>query len=101
MKRPSTRLGERDRLLVGDLGPADVGIDAELAQHAVDDDLEVQLAHAGDNRLAGLLVVADAEGRVFFGQAVQGLAHPVLVVLRLRFDGDGDDRLGEAISSPG
>ncbi len=32
---------------------------------AVDDDLEVQLAHAGDDGLAGLLVGADAERRIF------------------------------------
>jgi hypothetical protein len=36
----------RDRLLVGDLRLADVGADVELAQQAVGDDLEVQLAHA-------------------------------------------------------
>src|SRR5438477_182223 len=36
---------------------------------AVDDDLEVELAHAGDQRLAGLLVGGHAEGRVLLGQA--------------------------------
>src|SRR5437764_1481423 len=35
-----------DGLAVGDLGPADVGVDAELAREPVDDDLEMQLAHA-------------------------------------------------------
>ena len=49
--------GLRDRLAVGDLRPADVGVDVELALEAVDDDLEMQLAHPGDQRLAGLLVV--------------------------------------------
>ena len=37
----------------------------------VDDDLEVELAHAGDDRLAGLLVGVHAEGRVFFGELLQ------------------------------
>ena len=46
----------RDGLAVGDLRVADIRLDVELAHHAVDDDLEVQLAHAGDDRLAGLLV---------------------------------------------
>src|SRR5207249_12073303 len=32
-----------DRLPIGHLGPADVRVDLELAQQAVDDDLEVQL----------------------------------------------------------
>ena len=36
----------RDRLAVGDLRAADVRVDVELALEAVDDDLEVQLAHA-------------------------------------------------------
>ena len=58
-----------DRLAVGDLRLADGGVDAELALHAVDEDLEVQLAHAGDDGLAGLLVGADAEGRVLVGRA--------------------------------
>jgi len=41
----------RDRLAVRDLGLAHVGLDLELALEAVDDDLEVQLAHAGDDGL--------------------------------------------------
>ena len=61
------RLGG-DRLAVGDLRLADVGADLELAHQAVDDDLEVQLAHAGDDRLAGLLVGADPEGRILLRQ---------------------------------
>src|SRR5215210_1039420 len=35
-----------ERLAIGDLRPADVGVDRELAHQAVDDDLEVELAHA-------------------------------------------------------
>ena len=87
------RLG--DRLAVGHLRLADGGVDLELAQHAVDEHLEVQLAHAGDDGLAGLLVGADLEGRVLLGQRVERLAHLVLVDLGLRLDGDVDDRLGE------
>ena len=44
------RLG--DALAVGHLRPAHVGVDLELAQQPVDDDLQVQLAHAGDDGLA-------------------------------------------------
>src|SRR6266404_5250023 len=51
-------------LAVRDLGTADVRLDVELALEAVDDDLEMELAHAGDDRLAGLLVGRDAEGRI-------------------------------------
>ena len=85
----------RDRLAVGDLRPADVGVDLELAHQPVDDDLEVQLAHAGDQRLAGLLVGRDAEGRILLGEALQSGAELVLVALRLRLDRDRDHGLRE------
>ena len=84
-----------DGLAVGDLRPADVGLDVELALHAVDDDLEVQLAHAGDLGLAGLLVGRDAEGRVLLGEPAERDRHLLLVGLGLRLDGDLDHRLGE------
>ena len=84
-----------DRLAVGDLGLADVGLDLELAQHAVDDHLEVQLAHAVDQRLAGFLVGFDLESRVLLAEPLQGVAHLLLVGLGFRLDRDGDHRLGE------
>ena len=87
--------GLGDRLAVGDLRLADGGLDAELAQHAVDEHLEVQLAHARDHGLAGLLVGADAERRVLVGQRLERLAELVLVGLGLRLDGDVDHRLRE------
>src|SRR3712207_7037861 len=46
-----------------------------LAQHAVDEHLEVQLAHAGDLGLAGLLVRGDLERRVLLGQAAERDRH--------------------------
>ena len=84
-----------DRLAVGDLRAPDVRLDAVLALHAVDEDLEVQLAHAGDLDLAGLLVGLHLEGRVLLGQAAEGDGHLLLVDLRLGLDGDLDDGLGE------
>ena len=84
-----------DRLAVGDLRAADVGVDLELAQHPVDDHLEVQLAHAVDQGLAGLLVGLDLEGRVLLGEAGERGAQLLLVGLRLRLDRDRDHRLGE------
>ena len=61
-----------DGLAVSDLRLADVGVDPELAQHAVDQHLEVQLAHAADHGLARFLVAVDLEGRVFLRQASAG-----------------------------
>ncbi len=40
-----------DRLAIRHLRTADVGLHAELPAQPVDDDLQVQLAHAGDDRL--------------------------------------------------
>ena len=84
-----------DRLAVSDLRPADVRVDAELALESVDDDLEVQLAHAGDEGLAGLVVGAHAEGRVLLRQPLQAHSQLVLVGLRLRLHGDRDHRVRE------
>src|ERR687884_454495 len=97
MPRPRVaRLGGLgDRLAVGHLGSADVGVDAVLAHQPVDDHLQVQLAHAGDDRLAGLGVGVDPEGGVLIGQLAQADAHLVLVLLGLGLDGHPDDRLGE------
>ena len=55
----------------------------------------MQLAHAGDDRLAGLVVGADLEGRVLLGQRAERLAELVLVGLGLGLDGHRDHRLGE------
>src|SRR6185503_11475864 len=41
-----------DGLAVGDLRATDIRVHVELAHEAVDDDLEVELAHPGDDRLA-------------------------------------------------
>ena len=90
-----------DGLAVGHLRPADVGLDLELAPHAVDEHLEVQLAHAGDDRLAGLLVGAHLEGRVLLGEPLDRGAQPLLVGLGLRLDRHRDDRGREASSTRG
>src|SRR3954467_3167005 len=51
-------VGQLDRLLeifaIGDLRRADIGLDLELALHAIDQDLEVELAHSLDDGLAAL-----------------------------------------------
>src|SRR5215204_4988901 len=87
--------GLADRLAVGDLRAADVRVDVELALEAVDDDLEVQLAHPGDERLPRLLVGPDTERRVFLRETLEALAELVLVALRLRLDRNRDHRLRE------
>src|SRR6478752_3859322 len=87
--------GLADRLAVGHLRLADVRLDVELTPHAVDQDLQVELTHARDDRLTGLLVEADLERRVLLGQLLDGRAQLLLVALGLRLDGDRDDRRRE------
>ena len=76
-----------DGFAVSHLRLADVGLDTELALHAVNDDLQVQLAHTGNDGLAGLFVGLDAERRIFLSQALQRDTHFFLVNLGLGFHG--------------
>src|SRR5258708_775634 len=85
----------RDALAIRDFGLADVRLDLELAPQAVDDDFEVELAHAGDDRLRGFFVGERAKRRIFVGELLQRDAELLDVDLGLRLDGDRDDRLGE------
>src|SRR5262249_13443520 len=85
----------RKRFLVGDLRLADARLHAELALQAVDDDFEVQLAHAADDDLTGLLVGLDAERRALRPQRGEPHAGRLLTALRLRRDGGRDDWLRE------
>ena len=88
--------GPRERLLVGHLGLADAGLDAELALQPIDDDLEVQLAHAPDHHLARLDGPC-SRGRS--GPRPCSLARPWASfswsALVLRLDRQRDDRLRE------
>src|SRR6185295_4953753 len=57
---PAIALGSApDGLAIGDLRLADVGGDLELADHPVDEDVEMELAHPGDQRLGRLGVGMD------------------------------------------
>ena len=66
-----------------------------FGQHPADDDIQVQLAHAGDNILTGFFIIGYFKGRVLFGQFLERVHHLVLVGAGLGFDRDGDHRLGE------
>ena len=89
------RRGLPDGLLVGNLGLADVGFDLELSKKPVHDDFQMELAHAGDDGLPGLLVRIGLEGRILFGQLLQRDRHLFLTGLRLGLNRHADDRLGE------
>ena len=55
------RCSLRNRFAIGDLRLTDICLDAEFALHAIDDDLEVKLAHSGDDRLAGFMIGRNLE----------------------------------------
>ena len=59
-----------------------------IAEHPVEDNLKVKLAHAGDYHLAAILVGAHLEGGVFLGEADKGVIHLVLVNLCTWLDCD-------------
>ena len=84
-----------DGLTVSDLRCADVRLDLELTEQTVDDDLQMELAHAGDDGLTSLFVGVGLEGRILFGQLCQRDAHLLVAGLGLRLDGDADNGLGE------
>ena len=84
-----------DGFAVRHLRLAHVRLHVELAHHAIHQDLKVQFAHAGDDRLSRIRVGVHLERRIFLRQLVQRDAHLLLVRLRLRLDRHRDDRLRE------
>ncbi len=84
-----------DGFPVGHLWTANIGLDAELTPHTVNDNLQMQLAHPGDDGLAGLFVGMQVEGGIFCRQTVQRDAHFLLVGFSFWFDGERDHRIRE------
>ena len=80
--------GLADGFLVGNLGLAHGCLNFEFPKQAVHDDLQVKLAHAGDDRLAGFLVRVGLEGRIFFRKPLQGVGHFLLARFGLGLDRD-------------
>ena len=93
---PPLRLRRRrDRLAVRDAGLLGRHVHVVLPLHALDLDLEVQLAHAARDRLVQLGVELGGEGRVLLVQPRQHLAELVVVVPRDALDRDRDVGLRE------
>ncbi len=67
-------------------------LDAIAPLHALDGDVEVRLAHAGEQHLRALRVARDVQRRIFFDHASERRAQLIEVALRLRRDGGGEDR---------
>ena len=87
--------GAADGLLVSNLRRTYVSLYLELAQQTVNDDLQMKLAHASDDGLAGLFIGVSLEGRVLFSQLGESDTHLFLTSLGLRLDRDTDNRVRE------
>ena len=61
---------------------ANLSLNFEFALQAIDDNLQVQLPHALDDRLVRLLISAVAERWILSGQLVQGLTQLIRILLR-------------------
>src|SRR3990172_10269116 len=85
----------RDRFSICNARPTYIGLNPKLSKHAVNQYIEVQFAHPGNNRLPGILIRADTEGRILFGQLAERFAHLILIRCALWFDRDRNDRLRE------
>src|SRR5580704_7054837 len=84
-----------NRFAIGDLRASDGGLHAELAHHAVDDNFQVQFAHARNDGLSGIFVAVHAEGWVFLREPLHGVAELVLIRLGLGLNRYGDNRCGK------
>ena len=67
----------------------------ELTKKSVYDDIEVELTHAGDDRLASLCIGCNTECGILFSKLCKSLAHLVLTCFGLGLDSDIDNGLRE------
>ncbi len=79
-----------DGFAVSDLGLTDKDFNAVFAFDAFDVDFEVEFTHPTDDGLAGFFVAEKAEGRVFFGEAVECFSKVCETFFVFGFDGKGD-----------
>src|SRR6185437_16578311 len=80
---------------VGDFGSLEVDLSVVALLELGDNDFNMLLAGAGDEKFLGLFVAEEAEHGVFFHQLVDAVRKLVFVVTALGFDGEGDGRFRE------
>src|SRR3977135_2310477 len=73
----------RHRLLVRNLRTTDARLNVEFAFETIDDDLEVQFAHAGNDDLSCRLVGVHAHRRILSQERADAAGEPLLVRLGL------------------
>ena len=84
----------RQGLAVRDPRRSDCCFDIVVLLQCLDDDHQVQLAHAGDQHRAGLRIDADPERRIFARHRGERLPEPLMVGRGTRLDHGLDHRIG-------
>ena len=85
----------RDGLLVSNLRSADICLDIVFPEQSVNDDLKMELAHAGNDCLACLLIRMSPECRILLSQLRERFAKLALAGLCLGLDSQLYNRLRE------
>ncbi|BBG29094.1 O-methyltransferase [Zymobacter palmae] len=75
-----------DGFTVGNLRLTNVGFNLELATHTVNDDVEVELTHTGDDSLTRFFISLHAERRIFLSQLTKSDTHFFLVCFGFRLN---------------
>ena len=78
---------------IGNLRLTDIGADLEFAQHTINNNLQMKLAHSTDDGLAALLISRNTQRRIFLCKPCQRHTELVLISLGLSFDRDINYRL--------
>ena len=86
------RRRDRDGFLVRDARRLGRDADAEPAAEPVEQHVEVEPAHAGDDQFAGALVAMDPQRGILVGELLDGAGDLLLVAARLRFHRQRDHR---------
>ena len=84
-----------DCFFISNLGLANSRFHLVLTEQTVDDDFQMELAHAGNNGLTGFIVRVGLEGGIFFSQLHQSHGHLVLTSAGLGLDGNLDHGIRE------
>src|SRR3989344_3700580 len=64
---------------ISNLWPANIYINPKFSLHAVNDNLQVQFTHSGNNRFRSFFITSNSEGWIFVGKFPQSNAHFFLV----------------------
>jgi hypothetical protein len=84
-----------DGFTVSNLRFAYGAVHVEFTSHTIDDDIQVEFAHTGNNGLVGFRIRVYLECRIFFCQSLEGVAHLFLVSFGLRFNSNRDNGIRE------